>query len=208
MSNPKLCRARSGVFSLGFALALTSLVMNGCDDNNGFALSLAPFYTPADLQTDQGLVGEWKTEDGDVTFRFGAGEGKAYIVTVKEREGESEKSAEFEGHLMHLGAYSFVDFFPKGAAEGSDFFQMHLLRAHSIVRIELSSDTLHIAFLDGTWLRKKMDEKNVDVPCQKTDGMMLLTGTTAEVQDLVFQHANDNDGFPEPITLTRQEEQP
>jgi hypothetical protein len=204
MSTQKFHRTRSGALYLGMALAFSSLAMSGCDEGNGFALSLQPFYAPTDLDVDQGLSGSWTTPEGDVTFSFEPAEGKAYKVTVKEREGEGEKSAEFEGHLMHLGAYSFVDFFPNGTSAETEFYQMHLLRAHSIARIDLSSDTLQMAFLDGTWLRKKTDEKIVDVPCQKTDGMLLLTGTTAEVQDLLFMHANDSEAFPDPIILSRQ----
>ena len=188
---------------LSTALVFSSLAMSGCDDSNGFALSLQPFYTPGDLQTDQGLVGSWVTGDGDVTFTFEPADKESYKVTVKERDGEQVKSAEFDAHLMHLGAYSFVDFLPSGTIPASEFLQMHLFRAHSIVRIDLSSDTLQMAFLDGTWLRKKTDEKSIDIPCQKTDGMLLLTGTTAEVQDLLFMHANDSEAFPDPMTLSR-----
>ena len=41
-------------------------------------------------------------------------------------------------------------------------------------------------------------------PNQKTDGMLLLTGTTEEVQDLLFRHGSDDGAFPEPITMARQ----
>ena len=127
---------------------------------------------------------------------------------VKERDGERRTSAEFEAHLMHLGTYTFLDFFPKGSIPASEFFQMHVFRAHSIVRIDLSSDTLEMTFLNGTWLQKKMDDKSVDVPCQKAEGMMVLTGTTEQVQEFLFLYGNDHEAFPNPITLTRPEVEP
>ena len=77
---------------------------------NGFALSLQPFYTPPDLEVDQGLVGSWTTQEGDLTFSFEQGEGKEYKIVVKETGGGRESSAQFEGHLVRLGAPSFVDF--------------------------------------------------------------------------------------------------
>ena len=108
---------------------------------------------------------------------------------------------------MRLGALWFIDFLPNGETVGSEFYQMHLFRAHSIARIDLSQDTLQMAFLDATWLEKKIDEKAVDISHQKVDGMLLLTGATEEVQDLLFLHGNDDGAFPDPITLTRQEMQ-
>jgi hypothetical protein len=81
---------------------------------------------------------------------------------------------------------------------------MHLFRAHSIARVEISQDALRMAFFDATWLQKKIDEKSLDISYQKTDGMLLLTGTTEEVQDLLFRHGSDDGAFPEPITMARQ----
>jgi hypothetical protein len=46
--------------------------------------------------------------------------------------------------------------------------------------------------------------QSLDISYQKTDGMLLLTGTTEEVQDLLFRHGSDDGAFPEPITMARQ----
>lgn len=198
-------RPRAGVLYLAIVLAVGSLMMSACDDGGGFVLSLQPYYTPTDLESDQALVGAWTTTEGDATLIFEQGERNKYRVVVKEKDGERESSAEFEAHLMRLGALWFIDFLPNGEAGGNEFYQMHLFRAHSIARIEFSQDTLQLAFFDATWLQKKIDEKAVDISHQKTDGTLLLTGTTEEVQDLLFLHGNDEGAFPDPMTLTRQE---
>lgn len=197
-------RTRAGALYLAIALAIGSLGMSGCDGEDGFALSLQPSYTPVDLELDQALAGAWATTEGDVTFSFEQGERMEYKVVVKERDGEKETSAEFEAHLMRIGAFWFLDFLPNGAPGGSEFYQMHLFRAHSIARVEISQDALRMAFFDATWLQKKIDEKSLDISYQKTDGMLLLTGTTEEVQDLLFRHGSDDGAFPEPITMARQ----
>jgi len=151
------------------------------------------------------LSGRGQLKEGDLTFSFEQGEGKEYKIVVKETGGGQEASAQFEGHLVRLGAPSFVDFFPNDTAGGNEFYRMHLLRAHSIARIELCQDALEMRFLDGAWLQKRIDEKSVDVSYQRTDGTLLLTGTTEEVQNFLFLHWNDNEAFPDPIALTRQE---
>jgi len=201
MTRQKDKRTRRWKRFLGFVAALGSLIIGGC----GFALSLQPFYTPADLEVDHALSGAWTTNEGDITFSFEQGEGKEYRVVVKETDVGRETTSEFEAHLVRLGSCMFIDFLPGGGAGGSEFYQMHLFRAHSIARIELSKDTLRIAFFDAAWLQKKIDEKSVDVAHEKTNGTLLLTGTTEEVQDLVFLHSNDSEAFPEPITLIRPE---
>lgn len=200
-------RSRTSVLYLAIALAMGSLMMSGCDGGGGFVLSLEPSYTPADLASDQALVGAWTTTEGDATLNFEQGERQQYRVVVKEIDEGRESSAEFEAHLVRLGALWFIDLLPNGKTGGGEFYQMHLFRAHSIARIELSHDTLQMAFLDATWLQKKIDEKAVDISHQKIDGTLLLTGATEEVQDLLFLHGNDDEAFPDPITLTRQETQ-
>lgn len=200
-------RTRTSVLYLAIVLAVGGLMMSGCDDGGGFVLSLEPYYTPADLDSDQALLGAWTTTEGDATFNFEQGERQKYRVVVKEKDEGRESSAEFEAHLVRLGALWFIDFLPNGKAGGSEFYQMHLLRAHSIARIELSQETLQMTFFDATWLQKKIDEKAVDISHQKTDGALLLTGATGEVQDLLFQYGNDDGAFPDPITLTRPEMQ-
>lgn len=201
-------RNRTGMLCLCFALAAASMLLSGCDaPDSVFVLSLQPSYTSADLQSDQGLEGSWTTTEGDVTFCFEPAEHKEYKVTVKETNGGRVATAEFEGHLIRIGAFWFLDFLPNTEAGGSEFYQMHLFRAHSIARIEVSRDNLQMAFFDSRWLQEKIDEKSVDMSFQKTDGTLLLTGTTEEVQDLLFLHGNDDGAFPDPITLTRPEAQ-
>lgn len=200
-------RPRTSVLYLAVVLAVGSLMMSGCDDGGGFVLSLEPSYTPADLESDQALLGAWTTTEGDATLNFEQGERQTYRVVVKEKDEGRESSTEFEAHLVRLGAIWFIDFLPNGKAGGSEFYQMHLFRAHSIARIELSQDTLQMAFFDATWLQKKIDEKAVDISHQKIDGTLLLTGATEEVQGLLSLHGDDDGAFPDPITLTRQEMQ-
>jgi hypothetical protein len=187
------------------ALALATFIPAGCDDSgNPFAVSLQPFYTKADLETDNRLPGAWIDKDEDVTFTFERGEENEYLVTVKEREGGQELSSEFEAHLVRLGATWFLDFFPKSIREGDEFYRIHFLRAHSLARVEIREDSVRMAFLNGSWLRKKIEGNAVDTPHEKVDGSLLLTGTTDEVQKLAFFFGNDDEAFADPLSLERQ----
>jgi len=193
---------------IGAALAVGSVVATGCDsDGYPFIMSLQPLYTQLDLEADSRLNGMWTDKEGDVTFSFeeGAEEGKekAYTLVVKDKDEGQEESGEFDVRLVRLGASYFLDIYPRSSKEGNEFYRAHLTRAHTIARVEINQDSIQMAFLSASWLKAKMMEKSVDAPYVKTEDALLLTGTTEEVQELVFSHANDNEAFPDPLLLTR-----
>jgi hypothetical protein len=186
------------------ALALAGFAAAGCDDaGNPFVVSLSPFYSKTDLQTDPRLPGTWKNEEGDVSFTFEAGKEKEYTLIVKEREGGQETSGEFEAHLLRLGGSWFIDFFPEDNSGEDEFHRIHFFRGHSIARVELGQDSMQMAFLNANWLRARLEEKSIDTPYVKADGSVLLTGTTEEVQELADLYANDEKAFADPLCLER-----
>ena len=194
---------------LGVALAFGSIVATGCDsDGSPFITSLQPFYTPLDLEADSRLNGIWSDKEGAVTFSFEErkeeGKEKEYKLVVKEKDGEQEVSGEFEAHVVRLGAFDFMDIYPQSSKEGNEFYRAHFTRAHTIARLEISQDSIQMAFLSARWLKAKMDEKSVDTPCVKVDDTLMLTGTTEEAQELVFSHANDDGAFADSLLLEKQ----
>jgi len=189
---------------MGLALALISAAAAGCDDSgNPFVVSLQPFYTNADLEADPALIGTWKDKEGDVSFTFEVGTEKEFTLVVKEREGEQETSGEFEAHLMRLGGWWFIDFFPKNNSGEEEFHRVHFFRGHSIARVELGQDSMQIAFLNANWLSARIEEKSIDTPHEMADGSLLLTGTIQEVQELAYFYANDEKAFADPFPLER-----
>lgn len=190
------------------ALAAGSMVATGCDgDGAPFVVSLKPFYTQLDLEADPRLNGTWSDKEGDVTFLFVEGKEKEneYKLVVKEKNGEREESGEFEARVVRLGSYYFLDIYPESGREGSEFYRLHFTRAHTISRVEIKEGSIQLAFLSASWLKTKMDEKSVDTPCVEVDDGLLLTGTTEEVQELVFSHATDDEAFADPVLLEKRE---
>jgi hypothetical protein len=58
--------------------------------------------------------------------------------------------------------------------------------------------------MSASWLKAKIDEKSVDSACVEVDDALLLTGTTEEVRDLVYSHANDDKAFADPLLLEKR----
>ena len=190
-------------------LALGSIVATGCDsDGSPFITSLQPFYTQLDLEADSRLNGMWSNKEGDVTFSFEErkeeGKEKEYKLVVMERDGEQEMSGEFEARVVRLGAFDFLDIYPQSSKEGNEFYRAHFTRAHTIARVEISQNSIQMAFLSARWLKAKMDEKSVDIGYVKVEDTLMLTGTTEEVQEVVFSHANDDGAFADSVLLEKQ----
>ncbi len=186
-----------------------SIAAAGCDGNGSpFVMSLQPLYTQLDLESDSRLIGSWSNKDGDVTFTFTPGQEVAkeneYTLVVKERDETQDAGGEFEVRLVRLGAGYFLDIYPQSGKDGNEFYRAHFSRAHSIVRVEITQDSLQMAFLDASWLKAKIEAKSVDTPHVEADEALLLTGTTEEVQELVYSHAEDDEAFAYPLPLERQ----
>jgi len=189
-------------------LILGGLAFSGCDgDDAGMVLSLQPSFTDADLEMDPELVGTWLAEDCSLQMTFTESEKSTYKLVVTESDAGNQKSGEFEAHLVRLGSDWFLDLFPTGQLPSSEFTQMHLLRAHSIARLELHQDSIHLAFLSGSWLKKQIKQQIIDVHYQESEGALLLTGTTDEIQNLIHFHSDDTGSFSDEAQLFRQEEQ-
>lgn len=208
MTSERGGRSRACKWLIGAVLAVACIVPAGCEgDGSPFVMALQPFYTQPDLVVDSRLNGSWTDEDGDLTLWFEQGKQKGaegeYNLVVMEKDDQQELSGAFQAHVIRLGTRYFLDIYPQQSAEGSGFYNMHFIRAHSIARLEIDRDSIQLAFLDSGWLKARMQEKNVDTPEVEVDGMPLLTGTTKEVQDLVNSNEDDDDAFPDPVLFER-----
>ncbi len=206
----QLCKLRGwpavarGVLVVTFA----STFLAGCeDDGNPLVPSLRPLYTPADIDFDPFLIGNWIDENGEVGFRFEKCGDKQYCLTVTEKDGDKVVSGSFETLLGHLGGDQFLDFYPHELDDWGSFHSFHFLRAHTFARLEITSERLKLEFFRSDWLKKRLEDKSVDTPHESEDGSLLLTGTTQEIQDLVYLYATEPEAFCNSLNLTRKKDE-
>ncbi|MGA3328838.1 MAG: hypothetical protein ABSF45_30680 [Terriglobia bacterium] len=88
------------------------VMMTAC----GPAVWLNPFYNDVDVTFDPALVGRWNEPDGSI-LRFQKADDNAYKVVYTEvkSDGTRQKST-FEGHLVRLGEFFFLDLLPQPAS--------------------------------------------------------------------------------------------
>ena len=172
----------------------------------GCVPSLQPLFTEADVDFDPALVGAFTDEKGDLTFAFQKLGTNAYRLTVTEQVGDRQLTAGFVVHLVRLRGFWFLDFYPDRPEVGGEFYQLHLIRAHTFGRVWIQGDVVRLGLLDSDWLKKKMDEKSVAIEHQQTEDGILLTAPTTKLQDLMFRYANEEEAFPDPLELHRVKE--
>lgn len=166
----------------------------------GCVPSLHPLFTEDDLVYDPALVGTWADQDGENTWTFQKFGDNVYNLIYTE-EGVP---ARFDAHLVQLGEFLFLDTYPGEPNIKNDFYLIHLIPAHIFSRIEMEGDTLRYAMLDLDWLRRMISEKKVTIGHEQVDGGVLLTATTAELQEFFIKYADDDKAFPDPNELHRQ----
>jgi hypothetical protein len=76
---------------------------------------LNPSFTDEDLVVEPALEGDWNAQDGGSVLTFHAGGGQSYEVLYTETRGDNAEpdKTEFQGHLVRLGGYLFLDLVPQ-----------------------------------------------------------------------------------------------
>jgi hypothetical protein len=181
----------------------------GCGDiDNLLVFSLQPLFTDQDVNFDPTLLGTLGDYENEMTFTFSKSMNKGYDLIIAEKDMEQETSAAFDAHLVRLGGFWFLDFYPADLPVAKDFYRFHLMKVHSIARIWIEGDVVRIALLDSQWVKAGIDEKRLDIKHEILDGNILLTDTTLAFQDLAYHHGNDPEAFPDTLELRRLPDSP
>jgi hypothetical protein len=185
--------------------AILAITVAGCDEH--FVSALHPYFDQQGLNTDGALPGTWvyKEENSQeqVRFIFTVHDDQTYDVVVEENDDGKRTSSRFEGHLFRLGADSFLDLLPSSEPAESAFYVLHLVRCHSVARVEFRQSDLQLTFLNAGWLSQQMKEGAVSVPHKSVDDVLLLTGSTLELQEFLSANSSDDAAFSDPILFER-----
>jgi hypothetical protein len=129
---------------------------------------------------------------------------KSYEL-IYTQKGEPGK---FEAHLVRLGEFLFLDIYPQEPEiNANDFYQIHLIPAHTFLRVWIEVDILRLAMLDSDWLEDMIAQKKVDIAHETLDDLLLLTASTKALQEFMLKYAEDSKAFPGPGVLHRLTEE-
>jgi hypothetical protein len=180
-----------------FLLFLIPIALAGCIP------SLHPLYTDKDVVYDPRLIGVWsdpnKPDIGTWEFRPAEPNNYKLIYTDKDKAVGS-----FWVHLVKIDGMLFLDLFPIDPnLSQNGFYQLHLLPAHTFMKIEQIEPTLKMRFMEGDILEKKPELLKHEVLEDNGNKKLVLTASTRELQEFMRKHSGDKDVFGEPSDMKR-----
>jgi hypothetical protein len=185
---------RSRIALLLFAVAACT-VLGGC-----YVQSLQPLFSDRTTIFDPSLLGTWVAEEDD-EFVFTLEDTSRGVYRLI--SDESGATARFQAVLTDFDGVRFIDIFPEEPNNDNGFYRDHLMRVHSILKVERMADTLSVADFDAEWLSTMAAEKKLSIPHVSLDGAVLLTASTEELQKFVRTYARTPEAFSEPVRLRR-----
>lgn len=174
------------IFSL---LAVLLLATAGC------ILSLQPFYTPDDIVTRSELPGRWTSEDGRSIWTFEpSDDGDHYALTIRDEDGQKGK---FITTLTHLGEELYIDFYPQEPGEEStlDFYNIHLIPAHTFYRVYLDDELFTLDYIKEEWLEDYLKKNPDALSHTRAESQLVITASTKELREFVATRLDANASF-------------
>jgi hypothetical protein len=182
-------------------LILFSVLLGGCIP------SLHRLYTDKDVVYDPNLVGTWKDPNSADIWEFCPAEPNSYLMIYTD---QNKNAAKFTVHLVKLDKMLFLDIFPKEANQPSnDFYKLHFYPVHTFAKVNQISPTLNMQFMDINKFTRRLAKNPMllqhEVIEHHADNYpkIVITASTAELQDFMRKHAQDEDVFAKEITMNR-----
>ncbi|WP_295128897.1 hypothetical protein [uncultured Chitinophaga sp.] len=183
--------------------------------------TLYPLFKPEDLTFDDRLLGNWGTgSSGDVvTFERGSQQlfselpaglqflaGKAYLVTSRDNEGEIRQR--YYAFLFRIDGNLYMDYYPAATPEiqtYSPFYVAHFVRLHSLYKFKMDNpQTFEIKQFDSGYMSELINNKQVRIRHERNaDGGILITASTAELQDYVKKYGDVPGAYEDPGTYKK-----
>ena len=178
--------------------AAAVLFLTGC------VPALHPLYTEKDTVFDPALLGTWIEEDGKdtrETWTFHRGDAGNYDL----RHTEDGEMRSFRVHLVAIGAYRYLDFYPGELEIDNGFYKAHLMPVHHFARIERAGDRFSLRMLDVDWIKKQLKRGAIQVKHETVaEDLPVLTASTGELQRFFRAIALERSAFTPPEVYRRK----
>ena len=159
------------------------------------SLSVNPLYDPESLVFEPDLVGLWGDPESpeSETWEFQRAGERSYRLVIREANNlliDPRRDGVFEARLVRLEDQLFLDLFPEEPEGVSEFFKSHIVPAHSIWKVNLEGHVLSLGVFDNSFVENSIQDGTIAVEHVKRDGVLVLTASTKDIQNLVSEHGN------------------
>lgn len=183
-----------------FITVIISAIMTGLA--GCFIQSFQPFYTPETVIPIESIRGEWMlTAKGDTNVKDDYPEPWVFSETSLLTY-EKGIASTLDVTFFKSGETVFLDLKPGVIDETTGpngWWAMHNVPAHSVCRVDLDGTTLKLTPLDGEWLVKKIQAKEISLPMlaiDASDNYHVLKASSAELVEFLRSFGRNPDAFP------------
>jgi hypothetical protein len=186
---------------------MVALFFSGC-----VIWSFYPLYTEKDLFENDILTGTW-TDGDSLQWKLEHPESGNPKVTDKKTyelhlTDYDKKETIYKVNIIQLEGIYFLDFYISelAGANNSDsdaklsYWNLHVIPVHTFAKLTVANNTLQINWFDGEWLKEQIEAKKIKIAHEKNEEILLLTARTADLQQLVVKHANNEKAFKEGLS--------
>ena len=161
----------------------------------GQAVALNPLVEDEDAVSEPAIVGTWQDTDGSLAFVVRQTGPAEYEIGF----GKENDDGAWRMRLIRINGELLADLSSKPPAHTL------LVPVHIFVRVRLGQDWLRVAFFREQWLQDQI--KGPGGPAYAVvDGDVILTGSTAELQDFVGGYIHAAQAFDEEDEFRRVED--
>ena len=189
----------------------------------GCAPSEYPLFEADDVIFDPALLGTWRSEEEEDTWRVQEKRDAVYSIA----SGDDSSRVLYEAQLAELGEYRFLNISIPAVGDSAGGF-------HMISRIWVEEDEIRIGILSPSWLRYMRSQGKVaidfvgleerlriprnllklalayngmDLPVEQVlEQSIYLTSPTEAIRRMAIRYAEDPEAFPISIVLRRIED--
>lgn len=120
----------------------------------------------------------------------------------------AKKGSKFEPSLEQIASGVYMEVSGPNPGKGtSQELQVKIRHAHWIFKVYLSEKSLSLSYLDREWVQEQIDKKLLQarhLKAKDEDGQSwVLSGSTAELQQFVVQHADDPGAFGNSASMSK-----
>lgn len=188
-------------------IGLMAALLSGC-----LVKSLHSFYAESDVIYKPEFNGSWMDDDStrwvisQYSFKKGFMKGdsldNSYLVEMYE---DSARPSRFNVHLFSVNGILYLDFLPLKDDREQDFYDIHLVPAHSLARVRFDSNNrMTISWFSEDWLQKLFEENRVKISHEVVYAdqtgygtQYTLTASTDELKKFLVKYGDDPNVFDE-----------
>lgn len=182
------------------SLSLLMACLTGC------VPSLRGIGSEETLTYDNSLLGVWHNPDNSDRWQFVAHPKLENQYRVIYIDSDQKLPGQFAGQLNRIGGALILDLSAEvDETSANAFYRMHLWPMHTFVRVTQEQSKLTLSVMNPQAVKALVQAQPEAIRHELIEDGVVLTDSTAKLQNFVAANLKTEDFFGDPMTLTRKD---